>query len=1028
MIVGIADFRGGETLCERVYNEDPRKLRYLAGWNPKTGAALPDLLPTRVSTSALGGAIPAQVPIAFRSGSSVRIVCRDANEKVRVMAANGVWGAAGDAIQVIGDSAPFRLGPLVVFAEDGANARLTSFELDSPTTKTRPLSLKSPRDYLDTAKLTVTPSANVGVQLWNTNNWDSPGTGCFHTNETDYAVLQVTSTTPASHKCFTLDLGGTVSLSGKKYLVLDLRLTYAASDPVERIVKTGEFVNASQASAASGFELVLYSDAACTTEITRYAILQITSDGRVNRVVLHLGTPPSTNVLGIGIDTASYFVAPVAGGDYTLIVHSADFQSNWNFNSNLLFPSVLFEDSPWFDDTFSDPHTLPSDPGAKVSGKTAPTAASILETHPTSFDDYTPSLPRVLWSYCFRGRDALSTELYHVMVSNPSNEDTSEKTATVADPWRTYTLSATLPAVLTDYGDYVTHCLIYRSMYTGLDQDEESGDFGVWSYPEYVGLADLNEWFMCVFLPATDKIWCNGVQNTGAQNDDPVVFGTTAGGVTAGTTYYIINLSGYEFQIATTPGGAAVDLTAAVYNTLQLVNGVRTVFYRDSKRRNVACTMDAATDVAITSDHRLNVGDVVTFGSTTGGVAVGTAYYVVHTFNDRFKFSAEPGGSVFNVTADGANTWTKEDPVLEIDNHDVPQYQETHHDYASSAKYGVAADTRVYAAHLTYDNSTSTWLRKMQLQVSGFEDFSSFSTVVVDDYIDTCGEELGEFAPHSDEIRGLLVRGDVKFIFTDNGFWELIGSSAETGWQFLRRDAIGCISAKTIADCRSQIIWCDGGEFYSYAGEFAIPISKGLIDVSLIDFAAAHGFVFSKDRYVGFCKYNDPAQETQWCLLVYDLELQSWRRRHAESYELAGICVADASGNVYGLTHDGDIVNLFGGTADYGEDEPVYVIDTQPIKVAGPGTERHTSHVVLEAITDQDSLSLELDVYSQGRLNGSDLGRTLTINKNKVKYGYGDFNVDLTGDAVRVMLTYRGATPPDIHFLGVALDDTPVEG
>lgn len=1042
MIVGTGNFVGGETQKERVRLEDGRRLRDCAGYDVSTGAALPDKLPTRVSTTGLGGTIPQQVPIAFRDKNGVRIICRDGDGAVRVMGTDGAWSATkymkcfgvwkhcsfagpsnlitvdpghgysdsnavvfatttggitagttyyvrdsdatrfsvaltvGGAVidltssdyndvallntvlaSVIADATPVRVGPLVVFPTQGADAKLVAFEPDSATTTTRPASFKGPLDYDEDNRPAITTGSHPATQLFNIGTWASPGNGCGETNYTDYAALNMIGPDPGpvcapSTKAFTCALAASVDASSMKYLVMDFVFKYVGKDPTETIVKGGEFINGDQTALASGLELVLYSDAACTTEITRYAIPQLSTDGNVNRIVFHLGTMPSTTIWGVGIDTASYFVSPTGTNSYTLWVYSFDFDSTgkWEHRGNFLLPAVVFGDSPWADG-------LPSDPGTKSSGTTLPTSAVVLETFPESYANFTPDHPLLAYQYQYRGRDALSTDEYHQMISGSS----LESIAILADPWLSYTIAissdddANNNNVEDEYGDYFTHQLLYRSIYSGLGEDEDTGELGTWSSP------------------------------------------TLAGTVTS------------------------TDST-----------------YTDSKREDVACTMVNSGDTVTCTAHLLNVGDTITFGSTTGNVVVDQEYCVIATSDaNTFQFSVDPGGTAFTITADGANTWTKTGVAAELDGHDIPEIMETNHDYADSAKYVVAGDARLYSAVQTYDNTNSEWDRPLQICASNFEDFASWPTTPGDDTIETDGSELGEFSPHSAEIRGMLVKDDLKFVGTDNGFSELVGQMSGNspydggGWRFLRRDAIGWVSNRTAADCRSQIIWHDGGHFYSYAGSRAEPISEGLIDSTLIDFTAAHGFVFSKERYVGFCNYADTSKSTNWCLMIYTLPTEArpghWRRRHSTGYQLAGICVVDASGTVYGLTHDGDVINVFGGTTDYGSGAVTYTIGTQYMKVADTGQERHTHHLVLEAVTSQSSLSVTFDFYVQGRLNASATAKTLTLVSTRTKYGPGDLNVDLLGDAVRIVMTYTGAYPPDVYYLGVALGDSPVE-
>jgi len=234
LFVGLESFIGGETLKKRVRPGEPRQLAYCGGWNIREGSAIPQKLPTLLSTTALGGTIPAQVPFAFRDETGERIICRDANEYVRMMGVDGKWDPAGDwfpslpevgtmnattetftltghglvngdtlesrlglyglqtnktyyvinaaddtfqlstvaggsainitqtrqfnnlfslykgpNIPVISDSPPFRVGPLVVFPTIEG---MIAYEPDSPSTRSRLLSFKGPRDYEDGTK------------------------------------------------------------------------------------------------------------------------------------------------------------------------------------------------------------------------------------------------------------------------------------------------------------------------------------------------------------------------------------------------------------------------------------------------------------------------------------------------------------------------------------------------------------------------------------------------------------------------------------------------------------------------------------------------------------------------------------------------------------------------------------------------------------------------------------------------------------------------------------------------------------
>jgi len=501
---------------------------------------------------------------------------------------------------------------------------------------------------------------------------------------------------------------------------------------------------------------------------------------------------------------------------------------------------------------------------------------------------------------------------------------------------------------------------------------------------------------------------------------DIITFGLSVGGVKKTTSYYVISTKLLDhFQVSLTPDGSAVGITDDIANTWSHAGKVLAIgehiipqqielnhdFAGAAKYAIVAddrvylghlthtgytitCTMNDSGDTVTCTSHGLGIHDRITFTGTTGGVVVGTTYYVVTVADDdTFQFSATLGGDVFTITADGSNSWTGE------------------------------------------------WTQPLDTRVSNAAGYSSFPTtprvstdrVLAASYLNVDGKELGKFSPDAYELRGLLAKNDVKFAFTERGFGEIVGSDAATPWAFLQRDIIGLKSAKTLADCRSQILWHGpsggtdkGAFFYTYAGGLAVPISKGIIDSSLINWTKAHQGVFSNERYVFFCYYDDPDEEVAWCLWVYNLVKPGWRSMHSEAYEFAGMCVDESTGDVYALTHDGDVVNVFGQLDCYGADEAVRTFKWQHMLIAGPNEIRTTSHVVADIITEETSIEMELVVSQQGREDKVLDTQYPIIIPEKTQYRWG---VGARGDAVSVSLVYRGATPPEIH--DVRLDVCP---
>jgi hypothetical protein len=134
--------------------------------------------------------------------------------------------------------------------------------------------------------------------------------------------------------------------------------------------------------------------------------------------------------------------------------------------------------------------------------------------------------------------------------------------------------------------------------------------------------------------------------------DMPVVFtGTTFGGVTAGTAYYIAAIpSATNFTVATTTGGANVNLSAASGN--MYVNPVQYMYVAvqdyDSTEytRTVSATAVTTNLVTLNTTTNLNVNDPIIFsGTTQGGLLEGVIYYI----------KSIPGGTTITVSRSRTN-------------------------------------------------------------------------------------------------------------------------------------------------------------------------------------------------------------------------------------------------------------------------------------------------------------------------------------------------------------------------------------
>jgi hypothetical protein len=79
-----------------------------------------------------------------------------------------------------------------------------------------------------------------------------------------------------------------------------------------------------------------------------------------------------------------------------------------------------------------------------------------------------------------------------------------------------------------------------------------------------------------------------------------------------------------------------------------------------------ACTVAITGNIITSTAHGLAVGDAIAFSSTTGGFTVYQTYYVkTAPTADTFTVSATSGGTTFTITANGSNTWGR-DEITEI--------------------------------------------------------------------------------------------------------------------------------------------------------------------------------------------------------------------------------------------------------------------------------------------------------------------------------------------------------------------------
>ena len=342
-IIGANNFAGGETTIERVTSQSSAVLERCNGFKCEDGSAKPDYLVDVLTSSAISAnPLTEQVPAAFVDDEETVVIARDSNEAFRILR-NATWGSALDACDIVPESTPAKVGPQVVFATKGAHPELMLIEPSVTSgTQVRPLSIKSPRDYVDGAAPNVTAGDPSETRLFDCNGTWSDQTGCTTAKTSTTATLSIASTAGVDAILTKQDIDASnIDPSGKSHLLLDIKID---NDPQNYSVM-GMFAN-DPAQQVSGYEFALYSDTACTVELATLPIPRL-STSQVYRIVFNIGTL-TTQIKGIAVKTASFYTPPASGDTYTLTFYGdATWTNDWKWKGNWLLPAVAFTQSPF---------------------------------------------------------------------------------------------------------------------------------------------------------------------------------------------------------------------------------------------------------------------------------------------------------------------------------------------------------------------------------------------------------------------------------------------------------------------------------------------------------------------------------------------------------------------------------------------------------------------------------------------------------------------------------------------------------
>jgi len=149
----------------------------------------------------------------------------------------------------------------------------------------------------------------------------------------------------------------------------------------------------------------------------------------------------------------------------------------------------------------------------------------------------------------------------------------------------------------------------------------------------------------------------NCVSTTGLAANQPIVFSASFGGLTLGTTYYVVSgFTSNTFQVSSTVGGSAITLIAST-GTLN----AQALPYFNTYATTVTATTVSTNLITVTNTSNFVPGQPVVFSGAIGGLSANTVYYVLNVYSTtQIVVSATQGGVAFPlITATGSVTMSQ---------------------------------------------------------------------------------------------------------------------------------------------------------------------------------------------------------------------------------------------------------------------------------------------------------------------------------------------------------------------------------
>lgn len=1014
---------GGQTLRELVEATEKNVWSKLSGFDPSLGYLTPENVCKRVGTDDLGS-ITEQIPFAFRIGGKVIILGFDSSGMLCEFE-DETWGSPQTAaLDYITDSPMAQIGEQVIIPTAGTDPKLMIYEPRSPSTKIRPLGVRSPYDYMANERPAVAQSAVSSARAagdprlfdceadgaWTTKN----GAYCTVDNSgTDVVAFTVLSGTSdmKSMQLATKSLGATgVDPTGKHWLVVDIRITGDAQAYGSDVA--GLFSN-DYSILPSGYELVFYSDEACSAEISRHYIPKVEPEGMLSRIALRL-SDSTTPILGVSLETSSFFTKPTSGSTAVVYLYSEDFLDDWSQKSNLLLGAIINDKSPWalqmnMLDVTSTPVLLASDnlianPSFEfdTSGTHWTTGGGASRKQRNGSDG--------VWSMEL---DNNGEYAYHGSATDGALAVDAGFDYVLEYDYFTKKSVLAVPTTVTVTGYNSSNAAVGSpQITTNLDAAGQDYRTRKINYTPAATVTHLKiEW---IVTGASHQYIEFSIDNVKFYRADRV----------APQSAHILQ----KFSLAGTDRKPGDPKTRYCY-----IHGAKNMLSNPLWKLQLSNPSDpSAPDtfadpwrtntITITPpDNDFSANVIDEYGDYAPWVFVYRQVYNGTLLADNTPIGW--GAWTFMALASMAVSITVDDTganeLASIEGRDIPTVLKLNNDFPSSARYALHSNQRVWACGLDWDNDDSVWKRPLTWEISSEGKTSAFPTEVNDESEQTDGTELDGYGTVDSEFRGAVATNEEVFEITDSGCYLIRGDNALQGYVVTRVAPIGGVR-NTLADCAIGYIWHDGTDFRLYAGGLPQNISRGLIDSTLIDFTEPHCAVYAGNYYRLWCVYDgDPS------VITYDLRDGAWRIRqtHAgatghvnDSYNFVGICSDSLS--VWGLNAAGQVVDLFGSdTTDYGADETVREAVTQHVRIAPAKGNANVNEVDYQFITEEASSTVDLTFATKGNLAGPEVGAatdSITITDDATEYGV---NRNLEGNSLKLGISTLGVAPR-VHFLG----------